>query len=531
MSAERFDVVILGGGPSGLATAASLLHDHSFADFLIVEQSATVGGLWQQGSEGKTWEGMTTNLAKEKCQFSTLLHDEETPTFPSAAAMHAYFVKLAGPFHHKIRFESTVTSVLPPVSDRPDWQVQYTQRGAAEGPTMVTCRFLVVATGVFSIPVIPENLAAVCDRAGIPWVHSGQVKKLSGDLVRSDSDHVVVVGGAYSGADLALAIRQHAARVTLCIRTPRWYMTRMLDKGVVAGGAPTGETEAWDRLLEARAPHHDDAPYTNAVTHAQRHRFLASILPQPGESHPALRVDPRVHGANTVITNLDFLDAVKEGRLGICNLNSSDESESKSLFASPESLVREKVTKVVFATGYRSSAERFLPEEVLGPCEADFSSDYLPLVLYKATLHPTLDCLAFVGMYRGPYLSTIDVQARWVASLVVGKVSRPPQEKLKRFLEDERAVRATGYVGEEAEGHRHPFPHSNVVGFTDSIAEEIGERPLVRELPGLAGAWTSSNLYRLKEFLAALGGDVGTHHSDWRSASELRKVVEQSVKW
>eukprot|EP00760_Papus_ankaliazontas_P002935 PhM_4_TR11337/c0_g1_i1/m.103951/K00485/FMO; dimethylaniline monooxygenase (N-oxide forming) len=490
-------VCIIGAGPGGLAAAKSLM-DCGENNFIILEAQSTVGGVWRDDGTGKTWPGMITNLSREKCRFSDLDHDDGVPDFPTATQMYEYLRRYADTFDltKKIRFNTTVTSVVRDSTDvESNSTYPYNVKAASAcGETTTTefrAQFVVVATGVFAQPFLPDDLVVQCREAAVPYYHS---QGLDLSQFRGPHHHVLVVGAAYSGADMAVALSSQGARVTTLVRSPRYYLPRLIDNKNRGEG---DEKVPWDRLWECRTASGDTAKYNSAVEHSKKHAFLSAHLRPGGEAHPLLAVNPDVDAAQTIVTD-NFLDYVSDGKINV--VKSEGSGGISDLLRRRE----DGITSVVFATGYRCDLS-FLDDHILGPCEPDFTTDFLPLILYKSTLHPTMPDIGFVGIYRGPYMATLEVQARWVAALACKKVRRPSNTKLSEMLEEERFLRSHGGASREevaATGvgtrRRQAFPHSHYISFTDCLAEEFGARPTTVRFPALAGQNAVAGHYRLE---------------------------------
>lgn len=63
----------------------------------------------------------------------------------------------------------------------------------------------------------------------------------------------------------------------------------------------------------------------------------------------------------------------------------------------------------------------------------------------------------------------MELQARWIANILAGKVPPPLKKDVKRGLLDEKAIR---YIESKTQ-----FPRSNYVGFMYQLAEELNAVP------------------------------------------------------
>jgi hypothetical protein len=90
---------------------------------------------------------------------------------------------------------------------------------------------------------------------------------------------------------------------------------------------------------------------------------------------------------------------------------------------------------------------------------------FLPLLLHRATLHPSLPNAGFVGHYRGPYWGIIEAQARWCAGLFSGRLPWPSQPEMRKGIE---------FEGEMRERRpRMQWPRGDYVNFGQDLAKSI----------------------------------------------------------
>jgi dimethylaniline monooxygenase (N-oxide forming) len=97
-----------------------------------------------------------------------------------------------------------------------------------------------------------------------------------------------------------------------------------------------------------------------------------------------------------------------------------------------------EVDALICATGYDVDLG-YLSDEIRQTLQADDTH----LDLYARTFHPDLPGLAFLGQYLlvGPYFPTLELQARWVATLWSGGVRAPSRERMLNGIAEHRAVR------------------------------------------------------------------------------------------
>jgi hypothetical protein len=123
-------------------------------------------------------------------------------------------------------------------------------------------------------------------------------------------------------------------------------------------------------------------------------------------------------------------------------------------------------TSIVFCTGYarnfpflsvsRSESVAVLP---------DFSIE-----LYKHVFHPELPGLSFVGMCRvqGSVFPIIELQARWVARVLAGKIPLPLADRMRADIDARRRRHKKLGIAPMRVGF---------LEYADEIAREIGAQP------------------------------------------------------
>jgi hypothetical protein len=91
--------------------------------------------------------------------------------------------------------------------------------------------------------------------------------------------------------------------------------------------------------------------------------------------------------------------------------------------------------------------------------------EFAPLSLCYDAFHPSLPGLGFIGMYKGPYLGSMEVQARLLAGLLSEQV-KPSDEAVAHALETAQTIFCQHRP-------RAQFPHFEFVGLIDTLAEQL----------------------------------------------------------
>jgi hypothetical protein len=155
------------------------------------------------------------------------------------------------------------------------------------------------------------------------------------------------------------------------------------------------------------------------------------------------------------------------------NNNNDDDGRVK---ASTKTTLLPNVTSVICCTGYLPDLESCCGRlddddddgnlSILKTIEYDPNDTFSPMTMYLETLHPKLTNFAFVGMYRGPYMGVVELQAKLAAKVMSGKVTVSSNE-FQKGLETSRMIR------NQIASVRPQFPHFNYVGFMDTLARSL----------------------------------------------------------
>ncbi|KAJ4846218.1 hypothetical protein Tsubulata_025569 [Turnera subulata] len=207
--------IIVGAGPSGLATSACLtLHS---IPHIILEREDCFASLWKK----YTYDRLHLHLRKQFC---------ELPHFPFPKSYPQYvpkdqFIKYLDDYvsHFKITpvYQRRV-ELAAFDEETKKWNVK--ARNVSSGDIEdYSARFLVVATGETTDPFVPEveGLDSFTG-SGREAIHSTQYR--TGKTYQDKS--VLVVGSGNSGMEIALDLANHGAKTSIVIRSPIHLLTR-----------------------------------------------------------------------------------------------------------------------------------------------------------------------------------------------------------------------------------------------------------------------------------------------------------------
>ncbi|KAM3735443.1 hypothetical protein ACB098_10G088400 [Castanea mollissima] len=203
---EEQVTIIVGSGPSGLATAACL--SQQSIPYIILEREDCIASIWKKYS----YDRLHLHLAKQFCELPHMSFPVSYPTFVPKKIFIQYLDDYVSYFNISPMFQRTVESAeYNEVSKR--WIVK--ARNASSGEVEKYCaKFLVVATGETTNPYTPEVEGLNTFPGEV--LHSTQYK--SGKEFKNKN--VLVVGSGDSGVEIALDLANHGAKTSIIFRSP-----------------------------------------------------------------------------------------------------------------------------------------------------------------------------------------------------------------------------------------------------------------------------------------------------------------------
>jgi cation diffusion facilitator CzcD-associated flavoprotein CzcO len=193
------EVIIVGAGPSGLATAVCL--KQGCVDFVILEREHQVGSRWRNH-----YERLHLHTFRNLSTLPGMAWPKGTPKYPTRQQVVDYLQAYANKFDIQPEFGQDVQSIER-VNENGTWTVRTQDK-------TWRARTLVVAAGYNRTPHAPT------------W--PGQ-DTFTGDLLQSidyrsartwAGKRALVVGSGNTGAEIAVDFVEHDADVSICIRGP-----------------------------------------------------------------------------------------------------------------------------------------------------------------------------------------------------------------------------------------------------------------------------------------------------------------------
>ncbi|MFI7292970.1 flavin-containing monooxygenase [Streptomyces sp. NPDC050121] len=421
---------LIGAGLSGLATAHAL--KSAGVDFVCLEQSSDVGGLWrrpQAGERGPGYLSLHLNTAKHLTGYADFPMPASYPLYPRHSQIAAYlrsFAEWAG-IRDRIELGTTVESVRQKADG--GWTV--VSRDADGTTSSRSFTHVIVASGHNSEPSMPALPKGAETFTGTIR-HS--LDYLDGSAFAGQ--RVIVVGLGSSAVDIAADLSRHAELTVLSARRGLHIVPKQLF-GM-----------ALDEIAEA--------PWWISMSLAEQRRFIEQALliargrlrdhglPEP--DHPlfasSITISDEIlsrirHGA---VTPKPSIDAVDGGRVSFVDGTSV------------------RADAIVYCTGYQMAFPFLEPGCPVG---AQGSVE-----LYKRVVAPDRPGLFFVGLVRpvGSITRMVEAQARWIARLVNGDAVLPEAEVMRKEI----AAYLSGVAGQ--------------YGQRDSASIQVNVAPYLQEL-------------------------------------------------
>ncbi len=412
-------VCIIGAGVSGLTAAKALRQAGVTVDCL--ERGSDLGGMWRYGNDSGTssaYRSLHIDSSRQSLNFPDFPIPDHMPDYLSHAQVLGHLEAYAERFDIRpaIRFGRTVLRVEP----APDggWDVTSVptrdEAGDEAGSNVETCRYLqvIVANGHLTEPRYPDFPG----RFDGTVVHSHHYRV--SDPYEDKS--VLVVGLGNSAVDIAVDLARRARTVLLSTRRSAWIMPKYLM------GLPT---DRWSAFLVGRL--RLPVPLARAVLRQVARLAIGNQerfgVPRP--AHPIWREHATI--------SQDLLPYLGHGWIRMKpNMARLDGGKVEFVDGS-----REPVDAIVYATGYHTRFP-FIDESVFSVREGQ------PPALYRRIVAVDRPGLLFAGLLQpiGPTITLVEIQARWMAALLSGRIALPDRTAMAAEIERHRAGVARRYV-------------------------------------------------------------------------------------
>ncbi len=275
---QTCDVVVVGAGPAGLATAAALRRAGVRA--LVVDRAEQVGASWRGH-----YDRLHLHTVRTLSHLPGLRISAAEGRWVSRDGVVSYLERYAA--HHRLHVRTGV-EVTRLERDGAHWRLR-----APQGD--LRAREVIIATGYNHTPLLPDWPGR--EGFGGELIHASRYRTGAAYAGRD----VLVVGAGNTGAEIAVDLVEHgAARVRIAFRTPPYILRRELY------GLPAQVTGIMLRHLPAAV--------ADALAEPVRRRSVPDLgahgLPDPGKG-----VYTRANRGEIPILDVGFIDAVQRGEI------------------------------------------------------------------------------------------------------------------------------------------------------------------------------------------------------------------------
>jgi len=196
--ADRRDwpVIVIGGGPSGLASSQQL--KQRGIEHVVLERGEQVGATWRQ-----LYDSLRLHSGRHLSVLPGMAFPRSVPLFPSRRDVIDYLERYAAHFALPVRTGIDVTAIT---REGDSWRVATTA-----GP--FTAAALIVATGIVASPRVPEFPGQ--ELFGGRLLHSSAYHR-PGDV---SGQKVLVVGVGNSGGEIAAELAKAGRDVDVAVRS------------------------------------------------------------------------------------------------------------------------------------------------------------------------------------------------------------------------------------------------------------------------------------------------------------------------
>ena len=319
---ERFDTIVIGAGPAGLATSRELAQRG--VEHVVLERGDVVAYTW-----ANLYDSLTLHTGKHMSGLPGMRIPRSAPLFVPRADFVRYLESYAGRFALPVRTGWKVCAVERLTSGNDRWKV-IAQTPAGEAS--IVARDLVVATGIIANPRVPAIPGEEEFRGGGGrLLHSVDYRRPNGLVGK----RVLVVGVGNSGGEIASELAQsngsNVTRVTIAVRSGANVVPREIL------GIPIQYLARYIRKLPRAARE----AVVRAVGRIVEKRRGPPVLPRPA------------HGPLDAIPLIGFhlVDAIRAGRVKVRGAIERLTPQG-ARFADGQSPRDEPYDVVILATGF-----------------------------------------------------------------------------------------------------------------------------------------------------------------------------------
>lgn len=465
-------VAIVGCGQSGICIAKKMtsysMKSHFLSHLVIFESSNELGGMWAR--KDLCYNSLKTNLSRFTCNFSECEWDSST-VFPSQREMQGYLFKYACKPHsiyQSIRFGSKVVLIR---KQKMKYLVQSINcKNAVVNELFDVC---IIANGFFAQPN-DSNLNSIKSFKG-RILHSNEYKEPNEFRDKT----VAVIGSSHSACEIATEIASYmhsnnsTSGVVIHINNhDLWVLPRFLPINAMLPASPMMpldfvfyrlSTQHSEKLTSCAQGGAMSIPYFERVFRDEGNlratkSYLTSLMQPMTGNKDFLQSDEPIYVA--ICDN--YYSMYKSGRIQHVHGRVTDLKDDCVIiddrnFNSVTSQVNtlHSIDDIIVCSGFKPKLD-FFDNEILSVLEYDELNCFMPIILHRDIMHPQFPNLFFIGMYRGPYMGTIEAQSELILKYLTHDLPLPTVDEFISGMNISRRIRDYR--------PRQQFPHSDYLG-------------------------------------------------------------------
>ena len=407
MDINSLPVCIIGAGSSGIATAKALKERN--VAFECFEIGSDIGGMWRYENDNglsSAYRSLHIDTSRDNLGYSDFPIPKHYPEFMSHFEVIRYFESYVEHFKLRphIKFNAEVKSVDREPNDA--WRVTL-----KSGESRLF-RAVVVANGHLWDPRYPKFAGEFGGNA----IHSHYYR--TSEPFRDKN--VLIVGIGNSAVDIAVDVCKQAKRTFLSTRRSAWVMPKYIM------GVPV---DKWSGFMNKKLK------FPTRLTRTVM-RYLMYLAVGNQERYGVPQPEHAIWREHATLSQ-ELLPFVGHGWIKVKpNVKELKGAEIKFDDGSVE-----EIDEIIYATGYKTTFPFIDP--------ALFKVEDGKVELYRRMLPPGLPGLYLVGLVQpiGPTIPLVEIQARWLASVLSGDTRLPDPKRMGEEIETHLKAIAKRYVG------------------------------------------------------------------------------------
>lgn len=270
---------------------------------------------------------------------------------------------------------------------------------------------------------------------------------------------VVLVGCSYSSQQIAVEIAEVSKNLYNVFRKPSWALNRTLFNSFFEKKLPLDFTFF---NVKTTLPKKDEPILSKAERNAKINSMFSKFCKQ---GHiPELDIGENSQNNPVISVSDNYVESIDKGLIkpiksGIKNIQNNRVTLDNGTNLEPD--------LILLSTGFKSLIPN-LDKSVLEELNFEKNDELCPLSLYNTTFNPKYKTLAFVGVYKGLFLGSADLQAKYALNYLTGN-SKVSSEKIEENLKEQMQLRNLEVKPQYANG--------GYVNFLNIMAKEMGMMP------------------------------------------------------